>query len=154
MADDVADGAEAFLDEADRVCAHRQQLPFDIGVFPLAVGCNKGAALGYRARPALAEHHIDVDAEQGAQVAASEDAAGVLGEGAVGVAGDDRPDAGALDRDCGRLGLGEGGPGKLVDPQVLAGLGGADDERGPPFDLAADADNIDGRVVNGLVEIL
>ena len=80
--------------------------------------------------------------------------AGVLGESAVGVAGDDRPDAGALDRGCRRFGLGEGGPGKLVDPQVLAGLGRPDDERGPPLDLAADADNIDGRVVDGLVEVL
>ena len=110
--------------------------------------------MSYRARPALAEHHIDVDAEQGTQVAAGEDLAGVLGEGAVGVARDDRPDAGAFDRDCGRLGLGEGGPGKLVNPQVLAGLGCVDDERGSPFDFAADADDIDGRVVDGLVEIL
>ena len=110
--------------------------------------------MSYRARPALAEHHIDVDAEQSAQIAAGEDLAGVLGEGAVGVAGDDCSDAGALDCGCGRFGLSEGSPGKLVDPQVLASLGRANDERGPPFDLAADADDIDGWVVDGLVEVL
>ena len=95
-----------------------------------------------------------MNAEQGTQVAAGEDLAGVLGQGAVGVAGDDCPDAGAFNRGCGCLGLGESGPRKLVDPQVLAGLGSADDERGPPFDLAADADDVDGWVVDGLVEVL